>query len=312
MRRIRYLKPATSFRSAYAYDNILYMAAGPADRGSQRPDLGAVHPATTSSAARDDQLDRHRRRVPGESRTARGRTAAPAGRSVGLGTQTPLDENATIAPERRTRGRPGDQRQRHDPLAADAARTRQDPGQRQAPVLRRTVRGDVDRRGDPRRSASFRRSSRSPSRTSTSMRWAGTLQDYRGAKLIWHGGAVFGSLADGRAAAGQECRHFHRRQQRGRRDRPRPALRAARPLSRLPASRMAGEVPRLQDRHGSTRPRKQVRPRRPQAGEGRPVASARSLRRRLCRPWYGDDQGPPVRQGPRPSTSRIRRAWTGR
>src|SRR3954453_1214245 len=28
VRRIRYLKPATSFRSAYAYDNILYMAAG--------------------------------------------------------------------------------------------------------------------------------------------------------------------------------------------------------------------------------------------------------------------------------------------
>ena len=28
VRRIRYLKPATSFRSGYAYDNILYMAAG--------------------------------------------------------------------------------------------------------------------------------------------------------------------------------------------------------------------------------------------------------------------------------------------
>jgi CubicO group peptidase (beta-lactamase class C family) len=28
VRRIRYIKPATSFRSAYAYDNILYMAAG--------------------------------------------------------------------------------------------------------------------------------------------------------------------------------------------------------------------------------------------------------------------------------------------
>ncbi len=28
VRRLRYLKPATSFRSAYAYDNVLYMAAG--------------------------------------------------------------------------------------------------------------------------------------------------------------------------------------------------------------------------------------------------------------------------------------------
>ena len=37
------IKPATSFRSGYAYDNILYMVAGAADRGGQRPDLGAVH-----------------------------------------------------------------------------------------------------------------------------------------------------------------------------------------------------------------------------------------------------------------------------
>src|SRR3974390_301585 len=28
VRRLRYLKPATSFRSAYAYDNVLYMVAG--------------------------------------------------------------------------------------------------------------------------------------------------------------------------------------------------------------------------------------------------------------------------------------------
>ena len=28
VRRLRYIKPATSFRSAYAYDNILYMVAG--------------------------------------------------------------------------------------------------------------------------------------------------------------------------------------------------------------------------------------------------------------------------------------------
>src|SRR5258708_28320905 len=27
-RRLRYIKPATSFRSAYAYDNVLYLVAG--------------------------------------------------------------------------------------------------------------------------------------------------------------------------------------------------------------------------------------------------------------------------------------------
>lgn len=28
VRRLRFIKPATSFRSGYAYDNILYMVAG--------------------------------------------------------------------------------------------------------------------------------------------------------------------------------------------------------------------------------------------------------------------------------------------
>ena len=28
VRALRYIKPATSFRSAYAYDNLLYMVAG--------------------------------------------------------------------------------------------------------------------------------------------------------------------------------------------------------------------------------------------------------------------------------------------
>jgi CubicO group peptidase (beta-lactamase class C family) len=28
VRRLRFIKPATSFRSAYAYDNVLYMVAG--------------------------------------------------------------------------------------------------------------------------------------------------------------------------------------------------------------------------------------------------------------------------------------------
>ena len=44
VRRIRYLKPATSFRSGYAYDNILYMAAGQLIEEVSGETLGAVHP----------------------------------------------------------------------------------------------------------------------------------------------------------------------------------------------------------------------------------------------------------------------------
>ena len=32
-RRLRFIQPATSFRSAYAYDNVLYLVAGRGDRG---------------------------------------------------------------------------------------------------------------------------------------------------------------------------------------------------------------------------------------------------------------------------------------
>ena len=65
------------------------------------------------------------------------------------------------------------------------------------------------------------------------------VQDYRGAKIIWHGGAVFGSLTRGGADPGQECRLLHRGEQRGGRSRARPDVRAARPLSR-PAARATG------------------------------------------------------------------------
>ncbi len=43
VKRLRYIKPATSFRSAYAYDNVLYMAAGAAHRSGKQQNLGSVH-----------------------------------------------------------------------------------------------------------------------------------------------------------------------------------------------------------------------------------------------------------------------------
>ena len=43
VRRLRYLKPATSFRSGFAYDNVLYMVAGQLIEAVTGRDLGAVH-----------------------------------------------------------------------------------------------------------------------------------------------------------------------------------------------------------------------------------------------------------------------------
>jgi CubicO group peptidase (beta-lactamase class C family) len=96
VRRIRYLKPATSFRSGYAYDNILYMAAGQLIEAVSGETweryihdhvfgpLGMSHSTdtTTEYEADPDHARPHSRQ---------------GGPIHGLGAQTPLDENATIA-----------------------------------------------------------------------------------------------------------------------------------------------------------------------------------------------------------------------
>ncbi|HEX5239265.1 MAG TPA: serine hydrolase [Sphingomicrobium sp.] len=96
VRRIRYLKPATSFRYGYAYDNILYMAAGQLiEAVSGEPwekyihdhvfgPLGMTH-STDSDAEYQANPDRAR---------PHSRNSGPI---HGLGKQVPLDENATIA-----------------------------------------------------------------------------------------------------------------------------------------------------------------------------------------------------------------------
>ncbi len=59
VRRIRYLKPATSFRSGYAYDNILYMAAGQLiEEVSGKTWEQYIHEPCLRPA-RHEELDRH-------------------------------------------------------------------------------------------------------------------------------------------------------------------------------------------------------------------------------------------------------------
>ena len=67
VRRIRYLKPATSFRSGYAYDNILYMAAGQLIEEVSGETWEQYIHDHVFAPARNEPLDRHRRRVPGQS-----------------------------------------------------------------------------------------------------------------------------------------------------------------------------------------------------------------------------------------------------
>ena len=96
VRRIRYLRPATSFRSGYAYDNILYMAAGQlieevsGETWEQYIHSHVFGPLGMNHST-DSDAEFH----------ANPNHARPHSRNNGavhgMGTQTPLDENATIA-----------------------------------------------------------------------------------------------------------------------------------------------------------------------------------------------------------------------
>jgi len=96
VRRIRYLKPATSFRSGYAYDNILYMAAGQLIEevsGQTWEQYVRSHVFAPLGMSHSTDTDADYQANPNHARP-HSRNDGPI---HGLGTQTPLDENATIA-----------------------------------------------------------------------------------------------------------------------------------------------------------------------------------------------------------------------
>lgn len=193
VRRIRFIKPATSFRSAYAYDNILYMAAGQLieevsgetwEQYMRRhvfAPLGMNH-----STVSDAEFQANRDRGHPHSRSD--------GPIVGLGTQKPLDETAAIAPNAAPagglaisandmtrwlltqlgRGKIPDSDKR---LFSEAQSKEMWTAVTPQPIDDYPAQFDVTE----------------PNFYLYGLGW--DVQDYRGAKLIWHGGAVFGSLA---------------------------------------------------------------------------------------------------------------------
>ncbi len=193
VRRLRYIKPATSFRSAYAYDNILYMVVGQLIeevsgetwenymRRHVFTPLGMNH-STVSDAEMQANPDR-------------GFPHARAdGPIVGLGTQKPLDETAAIAPNAAPAGglaisandmtRWLTTQLNHGKIPGGDQRLFSDEQSKEMwnPVTPQPI-SDYP--------AQF--AVTQPNFYLYGLGW--DVQDYRGAKLIWHGGAVFGSLA---------------------------------------------------------------------------------------------------------------------
>ncbi len=192
VRRLRYIKPATSFRSGFAYDNILYMVAGQlieAVSGETWEKFVAEHvlkPAGMLHSTADNDLrfataDRAQpharlngalRGVGDQSRLDErddlGRTAAPAGglaisaNDMARWLQIQLDDGAL----------PGGGR-----LFSAAAHE-----QMWLPV---TLQPITPRPADLKLTQ--------PMFNTYALGW--DVRDYRGAKIVWHGGAVLGFLA---------------------------------------------------------------------------------------------------------------------
>jgi CubicO group peptidase (beta-lactamase class C family) len=193
VRRLRYIKPATSFRSGFAYDNVLYMVAGQlieAVSGETWENFTAAHvlkPAgmlhsTTDNEARfatEDRAQPHARMNGGlrgagdqqrlDEHDDLGRNAAPAGglaisaNDMARWLLIQLDDGKLPGGEGR--------------LFSEAAHQ-----QMWTPVTLQPI--------TPRPDAL---KATQPMFNTYALGW--DVRDYHGTKLVWHGGAVLGFLA---------------------------------------------------------------------------------------------------------------------
>jgi CubicO group peptidase (beta-lactamase class C family) len=192
VRRLRYIKPATSFRSGFAYDNVLYMVAGqlieevsgetwekfvrehvlkPAGMLKSTTDNGARF-ATPDRAQPHARMNGGLRGVGDQSRLDErddlGRNAAPAG-----GLAVSANDMARWLLIQLDGGRlPGG----NDRLFSEEAHE-----QMWTPVTLQPI----DPRPEPLKATQ-------PMFNAYALGW--DVRDYRGAKIVWHGGAVLGFL----------------------------------------------------------------------------------------------------------------------
>lgn len=192
MRRLRFIKPATSFRSAYAYDNILYSVAGQlVEEVSGEPweafvrhnvfaPLGMDH-STVNSAGLRASPDRARPH------------ARLSGAVRGLGQQVQLGDEVLISDNAASAG--GLAISANDMakwLQVQLAHGKLPNGSRLfseaashemwTPVTLQPI-------GDRPPALKATR----PSFSAYALGWE--IEDYKGTRIVWHGGAVFGSLA---------------------------------------------------------------------------------------------------------------------
>ena len=211
VKRLRYLKPATSFRYGFAYDNVLYMVAGQlieAVTGETWEKFTAdqlFKPAGMIHSTSDNE------RVSPHP-TARNRTRASTARIRGIGDQQLLDERDDLgriaAPAGGLAVSANDMARwlliqlAHGKIPGSDKRLFSEEAHEQMwkPVLLQPI-NPLPPEFDATK----------PMFRTYALGW--DVQDYRGAKIVWHGGAVFGFQDRGRALAGEKRRLLDRDQQ---------------------------------------------------------------------------------------------------
>ena len=190
--RLRYIKPATSFRSGYAYDNVLYMVAGQLIEevtGQTWEDFIAEH---VFEAAGMEESTSH-----GEARFATANRAFPHARMDGglrgAGKQELLDERDELGRNAAPAGglamsasdlaRWLSIQLAHGKLPEGDGRLYSEAQAREmwTPVVLQPIQ-DLPEALKPTQ----------PHFDTYALGW--DVRDYQGEKIIWHGGAVFGSL----------------------------------------------------------------------------------------------------------------------
>jgi CubicO group peptidase (beta-lactamase class C family) len=193
VRRLRYIKPATSFRSGFAYDNVLYMVAGQlieAVSGETWEKFIAdrvLNPAGMLHSTSDD-----------ETRFATADRAQPHARAGGelrgVGTQVRLDEHATPGRSAAPAGGlavSANDMARWMMIQLDSGKLPDGNGrlfseaaheQMWKPVILQPISPLPDALKPTQ-----------PIFDTYALGW--DVRDYRGTKIVWHGGAMFGFLA---------------------------------------------------------------------------------------------------------------------
>ena len=192
VRRLRHIKPATSFRSGYAYDNVLYIVAGQlieevtGQSWEQFMKEEILRPAGMVNSTVDDKGRR--------ASTNRGRGHARLNGAIrGLGDQVPLDESADLATNVAPAGglaiSASDMtRWLSIQLARGAipgGKARLFSEKQSAEMWNPVVIQPISPRPDELKPTE-------PMFYTYALGW--NVQDYRGAKIIWHSGFVYGSL----------------------------------------------------------------------------------------------------------------------